>query len=147
MYKVKDLLTNIHKYKSTFQNYCVVFKINMNDYFIGLPNSFSDNQEIHVEFYNYFKRNRPFFELFYTDWHKKKTIRELTFETGISSDKIIQLFNDRKIFANRSLPTIKPSFESENIGFNIDSEFRYYSRYQIIEEVLKCELIERPKPV
>ncbi len=147
MYKVIDLLTNIHQYKNTFLNYSSVFNIDLNEYFIGSPKSFVDSQVIHKELYNYFKENKSFLEMFYEDWHKHKTIRQLTFETGISSDKIIQLFNEKRIFARRSLPKIEPSFELKNNGFNIDTEFRYYSRYQIIETVFNCEIISRPKKI
>ncbi len=145
MFKVNDLLVNVHRYKRTYQNYCAVFNINLAEYYLGESNSFSDSQIIHDELYHYFLRNKPFLNLFYRDWHEFKTIRQLTYETGISSERIIELFSEQKIFANRDLHGIATLLKSKSEIFNIDSKFRYYSRYQIIEKICKCELIERPK--
>ena len=143
MYKVTDLLT-LHKYKQTFINYCRVFDIKLSSFYLDGPKSFVNNQHINPRLFEYFQSHMDFFQLFYHDWHKSKTIRQLYFETGIAPGKIIGMFNNGRIYANRILPIIEPNYGKANLGFNIDTEFRYYSRYQIIESIYKIQIIDRP---
>ena len=105
---------------------------------------FVDTQRINTRLFDYFKSHMDFFQLFYHDWHRSKTIRQLYFETGIAPEKIIEMFNNGRIYAKRMLPIIEPNYGKSNTGFNIDTEFRYYSRYQIIESIYKVQIVGRP---
>lgn len=133
--KVKDLLINVNRYKSTFYNYAKVFEIELSDYFIGGPQSFSHDQLIHDELYNYFIENRAFVEQFFSDWHTKKSMKQLAIQINQNIEDVLYLFNNQKIYTKRMLY----SFYTE------ETEFRYYSSYQIIELITGQQVVGRPK--
>lgn len=144
MYKVSDLLHNIHNTRQTYINYFKVFDIPIENFIQSTQKDFNESAVISNNLYEYFNKNKDFFLFFYRDWHTQKTIRQLHYETGIPLNLIIDLFNGRKIYAKRIMPTLEPSFESKNDGFNIDTPFRYYSRYQVIELAIGKSIIPRP---
>lgn len=144
MYKVDDLLLQFHPTKQTYLNYFKVFNIKVENFITSSEKIFNNNAVIEKKLFDYFMRNKGFFLNFYNDWHTKKTIRQLNYETGISLEVIIEMFNAREIYAKREMPILNPSYEENNKSFNIDTEFRYYSRYQIIELAFGKEIIARP---
>lgn len=132
---VHDLLKNISPHKRTFLNYAKVFGIDYNLFFVGEPYWFEERQVIRNELYDYFLLNKAFIQIFHNDWHTKKTIEELRWQTGLQSNDILSLFRNEKVFMNRSKLT----------NIQVTDSYRYYSRYQIIELLTNYKVISRPE--
>jgi len=133
---VKNLLQNIHSTKRTFGTYATIFGFRLSDYFIGAPGTFSENQSIHIELYNYFRQHKTFFNQFYSDWQSSRTMQQLADKVNCDVADVLALFNGGKIFTYRY---------QNGIVFKAETEFRYFSTYQVIELITGKEVIERPK--